>query len=158
MPKKPIDTQHIELLGRGILVEQMMRAGLEVAEPLRDRGVDLGAYADLAGDVQRFVARPIQMKAASHSGFSLDRKYERIADLLIAFVWHIDSPEQACVYAMSYPEAVEIGDQLGYTRTPSWAKGKYANSRPGKNLRELLEPLRMTPERWRDRVIGDLSV
>ena len=79
--ERPLDTQVIELLGRNRLVSELLRAGLEVAVPARDRGIDLIAYLDLidpqdeakdpasAGRVQRFAARPIQMKAASQQSF-----------------------------------------------------------------------------------------
>src|SRR5205085_571466 len=58
------DGQIVELRGRNWLVGELLRAGLEVARPERDRGIDLIAYADLDA-TGRFVARPIQMKAAT---------------------------------------------------------------------------------------------
>src|SRR5437667_4051303 len=60
-----MDTQMIEIMGRNRLIDELLRAGLEVALPLRDRGIDLIAYVDLADQVSAFVACPIQMKAAS---------------------------------------------------------------------------------------------
>ena len=42
-----VDSQVIELLGRNRLVSELLRAGLEVAIPARDRGIDLIAYLDL---------------------------------------------------------------------------------------------------------------
>jgi hypothetical protein len=42
-----LDTQQIELLGRNRL-EWIIRADLEVPIPIRDRGIDLIAYADRA--------------------------------------------------------------------------------------------------------------
>ena len=35
------DPQFVEILGRHYLITELMRAGIEVAEPVRDRGVDL---------------------------------------------------------------------------------------------------------------------
>jgi hypothetical protein len=64
---KELDSQVIELLGHNRLADELFRSGLEVAHPARDRGVDLIAYVDLETHVQSFVARPIQMKAASRS-------------------------------------------------------------------------------------------
>lgn len=52
----------------------VLRAGIEVARPERDRGVDLIAYVDRDARLGRFVARPIQMKAATKRVFSLDPK------------------------------------------------------------------------------------
>jgi hypothetical protein len=48
------------------------------------------AYADIDQQVGRFVARPIQMKVASRRSFGIGKKYERIHDLLVAFVWNVD--------------------------------------------------------------------
>src|SRR5262245_32215102 len=59
-----LDSQVIEILGRQRLIAELLRDGLEVAVPVRDRGVDLIAYADLSQQVARFASRPIQMKAA----------------------------------------------------------------------------------------------
>ena len=56
-----VDTQTIEIVGRQRLSGELLAAGLEVAMPLRDRGIDLIAYADLDRQVKRFTARPIQM-------------------------------------------------------------------------------------------------
>lgn len=150
------DTQTLEIIGQHVLVDQLLRAGLEVATPLRDRGVDLIAYADLARDVDCYVARPIQMKAATRRVFSLDRKYERIHGLLLAYVWHVNDADQTVTYAMTYPEAFAIAEALGWTKTASWAKGKYANTRPGKKVVSLLEPYKMSSDAWRRRVLrGD---
>lgn len=49
----------IEILGRNRLVDELLVAGLEVALPLRDRGIDLIAYVDLAAVASRFAAVPI---------------------------------------------------------------------------------------------------
>lgn len=49
------DSQVVELLGRNRLIEELLLAGLEVALPLRDRRIDLIAYADLAARVSRRV-------------------------------------------------------------------------------------------------------
>ena len=83
-----MDSQVVEMLGRNRLVSDLLQAGLEVALPVRDRGIDLIAYADLGSKVSRFVARPIQMKAALGRSFSIDRKYAKIHDLIYAYVWH----------------------------------------------------------------------
>src|SRR5438876_7603876 len=42
-----VDTQIVELIGRHHLTAELLRAGLEVATPVRDRGIDLIAYADI---------------------------------------------------------------------------------------------------------------
>lgn len=110
-----LDTQVVELLGRQRLIAELLRDGLEVALPGRDRGVDLIAYADLGHQVERFAARPIQMKASTTSAFSVFGKYERLADLILAYVWHLDDPAAAVTYAMTYPQAVSLAEAQGWT-------------------------------------------
>ena len=71
-------------MGRNRLIEQLLEAGLEVALPLRDHGIDLIAYADRRDP--SFVACPIQMKAGTLKSFGIDRKYEKFPNLIHAFV------------------------------------------------------------------------
>ena len=161
------DTQLIELRGRHRLVEELLRAGLEVSLPVRDRGIDLVAYAELSAQVRRFAARPIQMKATSSAFFMIDRKYEKFPDLLIAFIWHVLEPTKTEIYALTHEESVYVADAMGYTKTDSWLgrtksalrskRGAYSTTRPSRKLKKLLEPYKMSPEKWRSRVIGNLS-
>lgn len=151
-----LDTQTIEILGRNRLVDELLLAGLEVAIPQRDRGIDLIAYVDLAAVASRFAAVPIQMKAASTRAFSVDAKYAKISNLVIAYVWGLQAPEHAQSFALTYPEVVQIADGLKWTATASWAKGSYSTSAPSKQLCELLAPFRMSPQAWR-RKISDVS-
>lgn len=87
METRLTDTQLIELMGRNRQIHELLLAGLEVALPVRDRGVDLLAYLDLESSSFSFVAVPIQMKAASTRSFSVDQKYQKISNLIIAYVW-----------------------------------------------------------------------
>lgn len=145
----PGDPQKVELLGRNRLIDELLRDDLEVALPIRDRGIDLIAYADLSSAVTRYVAHPIQMKAAWTESFVIDRRYERIRDLIFAFVWHLGDRERATTFALTHAEAVQIGDVMGWTATSSWTNGgAYSTSRPSARLLELLEPHRMAPSRW----------
>ena len=153
----PMDTQTTELLGRNRLMSELLHAGLEVALPARDRGVDLIAYADLSSKVQSFVAIPIQMKAASKRSFSVDKKYAKISNLMLAHVWHLDTPDKAVTYALRYPEAVAIAEEMGWTKTASWERGGYSTSNPSKNLCVLLEAHRMSPVNWWNCVVGPLA-
>lgn len=145
------DPQLTEVLGRHHLIDELVRAGLEVAEPVRDRGIDLLAYADRDQAKGKFSARPIQMKAASQQSFGLDRKYAEFPDLLLAYVWNLDTRDRIMTFAMTYQEALGILEAMGYADTASWKDhGAYVNTRPGVRLRELLEPFRMTPKKWWD--------
>jgi len=69
------------------------------------------------------VARPIQMKAATSTGFGLDQKYAAFPGLLIAYVWHLAEPDAAVTFALTYAEALGVAKEMGYTRTASWRRG-----------------------------------
>lgn len=150
-----MNNQLIERLGRKRLTNELMRAGLEVAQPLHDRDIDLIAYAALDMKVDAFVARPIQMKAASLRSFGLNKKYAKYHGLLIAYVWNLNSEDEAETLALSYEEALRVVEEMRYAQSPSWKKGDYVNTQPGEKLLGLLEPYRMTPERWWERVVEE---
>lgn len=152
-----MDTQIVELLGRNRLVSELLRARVEVAIPARDRGVDLIAYIDIDDRLQTFVSCPIQMKVATDQSFSLARKYERIRNLIMAYVWHVDDATRAVSYALTYPEALTIATEMRWTETESWARGLYSTSRPSPRLLQLLEPYQMTPQKWREKVIAAMG-
>jgi hypothetical protein len=139
------DEQVTEVLGRNVLLQQLLAAGFEVATPVRDRRIDLIAYRE-QGDA--LAAFPIQVKAASQAGFVLDRKYGRTSGLVVAYVWYAGDPARSEVFALTYGEALAVAEEMGYTETESWRRGRYVVTAPGPRLRELLDPYRMTPEAW----------
>jgi hypothetical protein len=141
-----LGSQQIEILGRSRLKAALIEAGLEVATPERDNGIDLIMYR-WSPEGGEFVARPVQMKAATEFTFSVDRKYERIPALVIAYVMNARGGEHA-IYAMTYPEAADIAATLGWTRTKSWEDGGYTRTCGSKKLIEALEPYRMAPGDW----------
>jgi hypothetical protein len=153
-------TQLVELAGRHWLTGQLLAAGLEVARPERDHGIDLIVYADLDAQAADFVALPVQMKAASTRSFSLNPRYERFYRLLLVYVWYVDSPAQTTCYALTYIEALTVAADMGWTKTASWLTGAatqrrgYVNTQPGERLVSLLQPYQMNPQRWRERVLG----
>ena len=149
--QKRADNAVVEFLGRNILIAQLMDAGLEVAIPARDRGVDLIAFQDCLPKDNNFTFIPIQLKASSSGSFSIHKKHGRIQNLLMAYVWCVRHPSESVTYAMRYADAVKIGRKPRYTETPSWRKrGGYSTSRPGKEIRRILEEKhRMTSENWR---------
>jgi len=148
------DAQVIEILGRNRLIDELLRAGLEVALPLRDRGIDLIAYSDSGENITAFVGKPIQMKAASGESYGIDRKYTAFPGLILAYVWNVGDGNKTATYAMSYAEAVAVADQMGYTQTESWQRGCYVCTSVSARLRALLEAHRMTPGKWREMVNG----
>ena len=134
------DSQLVEIAGKHLLISRLVAAGYEVAEPLRDRGIDLIVYRDKNG----FSALPLQMKASTQESFSLDRKYEKFSNLLIAYVWNVNAGEKGDVYLLTFDQALGVMEAKGYSRTDSWIKnGYYFVRNAGKELKELLKPYRM---------------
>jgi hypothetical protein len=84
-------------MGRNLLVIELIRNGLEITQPERDRGIDLIVYSD-RGPVDHsggpFRAVPIQMKAFSKSGFGIHRKYMVVPGLLLAYLWNVTDPHR----------------------------------------------------------------
>ena len=149
------DTQRLELVGQHRLASELLLAGLEVAFPARDRGVDLIAYIDIDKVGGRFIAKPIQMKAASQRSFGIWEKYAKINDLIFAFVWHVDGASPPETYALTYEESEAISTTMGWNKKPTWiTKGRWDNTNPGKRICELLEPHLMTPEKWWEKITG----
>ncbi len=146
-----MDAQTIEVLGRHRLTEELLNAGIEVAVPVRDRGVDLVAYLERGEELTKFRARPIQMKAAQESVFSIDSKYATTPDLLLVYVWYVTEPAKTRFFGLSYGEAVQLAELMGYTATASWQQGgKYVVTAVGAELEAKLTRYEMTAdgERW----------
>jgi len=144
------DSQVVELQGRHRLVEELLGAGVEVALPLRDRGIDLIAYLDMGAGRQTFAAWPIQVKASTTRSFSIDRKYSKFPGILHVFVWGLNGRNPPEMYLLSHAEAIVVGDLMGWTRTGSWINGgKYSTSRPGKKLLDILAPYKVVVNGWR---------
>jgi hypothetical protein len=151
----PLDSQVVELLGQQRLAGELLRAGLEVAFPARDRGIDLIAYADTGEGVDQFSAKPIQMKAASHRSFGIWKKYFKFPDMLIAYVWHLNGEHPPVTFALTVAEAEGVAEAMAWTKTSSWIdKGGYGTTRPSKKLLSFLEPFEMSPEGWWNKVTG----
>lgn len=148
-----MDSQTVEIIGRNYLVSQLVSAGLEVARPERDRGVDLIAYVDLDEAGGGFVACPIQMKAATKASFAVDRKYEKFTKLLFAYVWRAATPDHASVYTLTYREALGVAEAMGWTATASWQEGGiYSTTRPSARLVGPLEPYLTGPDDWKTKI------
>ena len=144
-----IDSQLVELAGRNWLAAQLQRAGIEVARPERDRGIDLIAYIDRDERVPKFIARPIQIKAASKKVFSVNTKYRIFPGLLLVYVWNVNDPSKTTCCALTYNEAVDVARRMGWTKTASWKTYKnYSMTRPSARLCALLKAYEMNPENW----------
>ncbi len=151
-----MDTQKIEIIGRNRLVNELLEAGLEVAMPLRDRGVDLIAYLDVDDEIDHFVAFPIQLKASSDARFGVMRKYDRFPNLILAHVWGVGGASEPITYALTQREAVGVAEAMGWTKTTSWGNGGYTSDISAR-LRGLLEQYRMTPSAWRAKLLAIIS-
>jgi hypothetical protein len=150
-----VDTQQVEILGRNRLVAELIAADLEVAIPLRDRGVDVIAYADQMSQTTAFKGCPIQLKASSARSFAVDKKYEKFANIVLAYVWGLAQLDLVATYALTYPEAVKVAEDMGWVTTATWAKdGCYTTSNPSARLLDQLKPFLMTPEKWRAKVLA----
>lgn len=141
----------VENLGRDWLVNQLHRAGIATTVPDDNKLIDLIAYPESASS-GRVV--PIQMIAASKQKFAVIRKYSGIADLLMVYIWNLQSDEAVEAYAMSYDESVEIARQMDWTKTDAWQQGEYFTSKPSQRLLNFLKPYRMTPAKWQERFKG----
>ena len=73
---RAVDSGVVAIIGRHRRIQELLGAGLEVAVPQRDRGIDLIAYVDRDSRVSDFVAVPIQMKAATAELATADRPAE----------------------------------------------------------------------------------
>jgi hypothetical protein len=142
----PVDSQQVEVLGRAALTAALTADGVEVARAERDAGIDMVAFT-----INPWQMVPIQMKAASGAAFGIDRKYEQVDRLVMVYVWNAQSLGTAEFYAMTWAEAVTLGDGLGWTKTDSWTKGgKYVTTNPSARVRAAVLPYRVVPGRWRD--------
>jgi hypothetical protein len=154
--RKP-DTQLVELYGRSWPASQLMRAGIEIARPERDR-VDLIAYVDRDARIGNFVSCPIQMKGATGAVFSLDPKYAKFPGLVLAYVWNLGDPANTTCFALTYREALDIAHKMGWTKTDSWLTGGrhkkrgYSTTSPSQRLRNLLSAYEMNAENWWNRI------
>jgi hypothetical protein len=70
-------------------------------------------------------------------------------------VWHVDDDKEPETYALTCAEAIAVGEAMGWTTTASWSQdGAYSTTRPGEKLCDLLQQYRMTPPKWRAKVVG----
>ncbi len=87
--------------------------------------------------------------------FSLDRKYEKFHNLLIAYVWNVKAGDKGDVFLLTFDQALKLMDVKGYSKTDSWKKnGYYFVRNAGKELKELLRPYRMQPSNRREKILA----
>lgn len=133
-----LDTQQVEIIGRNFLVAQLVAEDLEVATPLRDEGVDLLVYTGKRSE-GNFVAAPIQLKSAQAAIFGVDTKFLAFPSLILACVWGVKGAKGMQLYLMTYKQALEVAEELGWTRTNDFlAGGRYTTTDPSKRVLDAL--------------------
>lgn len=152
--------RQVERIALPHLEVSVLRAGLQLATPTIDSGIDAIVFSTVGG----FRARPIQLKAFSGRGWSLYQRYEKFDQLLIAYVWCAVSAD-AQVLVMTYADALAIAETMGFTKTASWKTGVKAG-KPGYSvtnmsvdgkLFQLCTPHLATPQRWQSLVTAGSS-
>jgi hypothetical protein len=154
-----MDKQQIGIIGKHILIANLLAAGLEVAEPIRDRGIDLIVFRDGKEESEKsvkFAARPIQLKTSSDRTFELYRKYNRFDELRIVYVWNAKSIwneeglSKPAIFCLKYKEAEDILTAGGHTERESWKTGDhwFTNSPSGPMEERLKDYQIKTPNDW----------
>ena len=154
-----MDTQQIGIIGKHILIANLLASGLEVAEPIRDHGIDLIVFRDGKEESEKrvkFVARPIQLKTSSKETFELYRKYGRFDELRIVYVWNAENiwnekhPSKPIIFCLKYKEAEDILKAGGHTEKNDWKnKGHWFTNSPSGPMEERLKDYQIkTPNDW----------
>jgi hypothetical protein len=138
-----LDAQQKELLGRSALEAELIKNGFEVARAHRDKGIDLLVFLD--EPKRPFVSRPIQLKASTGIRFGLDRKYEGMTGLILAYAWTI--LERPRFFLMTYSEA-ECLVPAEAKRTYSWQKGGYSWPKAPEAIKTKLEAAYESRWQW----------
>jgi len=157
-----MDTQQIGIIGKHILIANLTAADLEVAEPIRDHGIDLIVFRDGKKDSKKggkFAACPIQLKTSTEKAFELYRKYDRFGELRIVYVWNAKNvwnteKPSAQIYCLTYKQAEDLLKAGGHAEKASWKKGNHwVTTRPSEELKKRLEEYRVkSPKEWPDRL------
>jgi hypothetical protein len=134
--------------GKRIFESHVRAAGLKLDEPSNKDGIDYLLYREDMKSRER-VSYFVKVKTSIHEVFSLYKRDSQIPRLLVAYVWHANTPEESSVYALTYEEALRIVESKPYVTSKSWKEdGGYSVTHAGAELRKMLEPYRMTQERW----------
>lgn len=143
-----MDTETLALVGRNRLINELLEAGVEVALPVRDKGIDLFAYFDMK---ETTVVAPIRIRASAGRSFAIDQKLERVPRLIHVFVWGVGT-DKPSTYALTHHEAMTVADAMGYTITQDGQRGLYTTQQPSKTLVEQLKRFQMTPDGWTKKI------
>lgn len=138
--------------GELLVAAELMRRGVDVAYPASDVGVDLLAYRLRKGTAAPTKTVPIQVKAASGSGFNFHRAwFERAPGLVLVSVWHVKTEPKFYIFGSELDVQNALGPDAVVTK--SWrSDGIYTITKPN---HEALA--RMVPhERQWNRILDQL--
>jgi len=152
-----LKSQQVEVIGRNIVINQLVHEGIEVAEPVRDRGIDLVAYLSKEEGADRFRARPLQLKVASERSFSIRRKYLEFNQMYVVYVWRVAYPaEDSEIYVLDTQEMVAVGDERGWTSKDTWTKDdRWDETRVTKATKRVIKKHRVRLGEWRAKLFPD---
>ena len=89
------------------LAEKLSSAGIRLAFPEFDSGIDVIAYFTDG----RFLSAPVQLKSSTQQGFYTNKKYLQIPDLRIVYLWHVGLDlTKIRAFCLPYHKAEEIVD------------------------------------------------
>lgn len=89
------------------LAEKLSEAGIRLAFPEFDNGIDFIAYTT----DNHFLSAPVQLKASTKEGFQTDKKYLHIPGLRIVYLWHVGlDMTKIRAFCLPYHKAEEIVD------------------------------------------------
>jgi len=117
-----------EIIQRNELTTLLLRQGYNMFLPVYDHGIDMIAHRESDDDLKL-----IQQK----SRWTIARKYVG-RSIWIAF------RDRGDWYLAPHDEMVSLGEEAGYTATPSWTdKGLYHRASMTSDLRERCEKYRL---------------
>ena len=148
-----LSTGSTRAAGKRVFVSHVQAAGLGVAEPLSDDHIDYLIYSDARRNGHGLISCAVQLITSAHKTFSLHKTDLQMPRSLLAYVWNAKDTKDSSVYALTFEEALKIIEGKGYAETDSWVnKGGYSVTNAGLELQEMLEPYRMTQERWQQKL------
>ena len=148
-------TQATEALGRGFLVSHLVREGIGVSLPLWDDGIDLIAHTDDPIN-QEFKARPLQLKVSTSTYVGLSKKYAKVPQLKMVFVWLNKDVEKSRIFVMSYSALCEMFKRQGHLETDCWTKnGEFSTSRASREKLEAMTLFEFKPKTLRELIFQE---
>ena len=112
--------------GELLVAGELLRRGVDVANPAYDKGIDLFAYRET--DLTKVV--PIQVKARAGTGYNFQRSWFKFEGLVLVHVWRTQAEPEFYIFC----RLDEVEQALGptFSKSKSWAvDGGYNVTNPG---------------------------